>query len=486
MEKIIILLIAICILLAVFMVVLFKRLATKQDEYNTLLQDVTRKEERISSLQTLSEHNENESRELRSQKDSLSEDKSRLMEQCSNYQKNMLESVEQKRDLQKRYDELNEKYISASKELEVARENSKKFETQYKQFEEHIQNLTDKILEEKSKNFTETNAKEMSSIVAPLKEQINEFKKQIEEDSRRQTGLHESLKEQIKNITEKTQSISQDAIKLTNALKGDSKIMGDWGENILETILRNSGLEEGTHYQAQQTIVNDDEEKQRPDFIVNLPSDNGGEKTIVIDSKVSLKAYVNYYNADNDEDKKHFLAEHLKSIKTHIDELANKNYGHTVKGSMDFVMMFVPVEPAYLLAVQSDPTVWEYAYNKKVVMISATNMISCLRLIVELWKTDTRNKEAQAMAKSCGEIYNQITLFLETFEGLESKIKGVSDQFDKAKKQLCQGKGNVIRRLEKLEKQGIITKANRAIPLSFKTNDEDENEEQDKEEVNNL
>ena len=342
-----------------------------------------------------------------------------------------------------------------------------------KQNEEHIQNLTNKILEEKTKKFSESNSKEMENIILPLKEQINEFKKKVEDGNEKQTMLHTSLKTQIENIIAQTKSISEDAIKLTNALKGENKRAGNWGEHILETILQNSGLLKGIHYEAQHNITTEDNQRLIPDFIVHLPnSDSEIENTIVIDSKVSLVAYERYFHSETEEEREINLQEHIKSVKNHIDELASKNYELVTKGSLGFVMMFIPIEPAYLVAVQGDANLWEYAYKKKIILISATNMITSLRLIADIWKIDTRNKEAQSMADTCGSIYDKLLGFLETFENVGSAVEKAQEQYDKAKGQLISGKGNVVKRLTELRQKGINSKSKKSLPLSFEPMEE--------------
>ena len=334
-----------------------------------------------------------------------------------------------------------------------------------KQSEEHLQNLTNKILEEKTKKFSETNSKEIENIVKPLKEQIAEFKNKIEDSNERQTKLHTSLEMQIKAMVSQTKAISEDAVNLTNALKGENKRAGNWGEHILETILQNSGLIKGIHFFEQQGMKDGNNQKLIPDFIVSLPSDSDNtQNNIIIDSKLSLVAYERYFNAEEESQKEIYLREHIKSVRNHIDELADKNYELLNKGSVGFVMMFIPVEPAYLLAVQSDVTLWEYAYRKKVILMSATNMIPALRLVADLWKIDTRNREAQSMAEVCGAIYDKILVFLDTFEDVGSAIKKASEQYGKASAQLSTGKGNVVRRLQLLQQKGIATKNKRQLP----------------------
>lgn len=342
-----------------------------------------------------------------------------------------------------------------------------------KQNEAHIQNITNKILEEKTKKFTEQNSKEIELLVSPLKEQINDFKKKVEEGNIKQVELHTELKSQIENVIKQTNSISEDAVNLTKALKGENKRAGNWGEHVLETILENSGLIKGQHYESQQSVKTEDNQRLIPDFIVHLPSSNSEEvNNIVIDSKLSLVAYERYFNSQTEEEKETNLQDHIKSVKNHIDELANKKYENVVNGSIGFVMMFIPVEPAYLLAVQSDNSLWEYAYNKKIVLISASNMITSLRLIADIWKINTRNKEAEAMADTCGAIYDKILGFLDTFENVGNAVKKAQDEYEKAKGQLTTGNGNVVKRLKELSQKGIKSKTKKSLPTSLESYDE--------------
>lgn len=386
--------------------------------------------------------------------------------------------------LKEDYKEQNKKHSETLALLEAEKEKSQNIQqsfTEYKlslenlnkQNEAHIQNITNKILEEKTKKFTEQNSKEIELLVSPLKEQINDFKKKVEEGNIKQVELHTELKSQIENVIKQTNSISEDAVNLTKALKGENKRAGNWGEHVLETILENSGLIKGQHYESQQSVKTEDNQRLIPDFIVHLPSSNSEEvNNIVIDSKLSLVAYERYFNSQTEEEKETNLQDHIKSVKNHIDELANKKYENVVNGSIGFVMMFIPIDPAYLLAVQSDNSLWEYAYNKKIVLISASNMITSLRLIADIWKINTRNKEAEAMADTCGAIYDKILGFLDTFENVGNAVKKAQDEYEKAKGQLTTGNGNVVKRLKELGQKGIKSKTKKSLPTSFESYDE--------------
>lgn len=386
--------------------------------------------------------------------------------------------------LKEDYKEQNKKHSETLALLEAEKEKSKNIQQSFdeykqsldelnKQNELHIQNITNKILEEKTKKFTESNSKEIENIVSPLKEQINEFKKKVDDNNVKQTELHTKLETEIKNIVERTKSISDDANKLANALRGENKRAGNWGEHILETIFQNSGLIKGIHYDSQVNITTEENQKVIPDFIVHLPNNNADEgNDIIIDSKLSLVDYDRYFNAKSDEEKEMYLQNHIKSIRKHIDELANKKYESAVKSSLNFVMMFIPIEPAFFVAMENDNSLWEYAYKKKIILISATNMITSLRLIADIWKIDVRNKEAKEMATICGAIYDKIVGFLTTFEKVGEEILKAKEGYEKAKGQLTTGKGNVVKRLRDLNQKGIIYNDKKQIPTSFESYDE--------------
>ncbi len=444
--------------------------------------------DRDNEIVTLRQKVDNEIAENQKQKETLTSmegAKQILQEKLENTLATYNKQEQEYKKLKEDYNNLNKEYTQTIATLQGEREKNQNLEKIFngykenleninKQNEERIQNLTSKILEEKTEKFSKTNAEKLDNIVKPLTDEIEKFKKKIEESNTAQAGLHSSLKTEIENIIKQTNQISQDAVNLTNALKGENKRAGNWGEHILETILQNSGLVQDVHYYAQQRIKDEDNKTNIPDFIVKLPNGDGAENTIIIDSKVSLVAYEKYFNADNEEDKQRYLNDHLKSIKAHIDELANKNYSALTQVSVGFVMMFVPIEPAYLLAMQSDATLWEYAYKKKIILISATNMISCLRLVADLWKIDTRNQEAKNMAITCGKIYDKMIGFLNTMEDLGKAIDSASDKFKTAKVQLSEGRGNAIKQLEDLKKMGINSKSKQQIPDSLKAAEEDD------------
>lgn len=454
-----------------------EKFSTKEDELKKKSSEIETLNQKLEVAIQENKNKDKEITKLKGENDVLSEKLTNSNNRLNEQNTELTNLKEENKTLQKENSDINAKLKSKETEFKTLNEQFAEYKLSLnelnKQNETHIKEITNKILEEKTKKFTETNSQEIEKLVSPLKEQINEFKKKVEDGNIEQVKLHTELKKEIEHVIKQTNTISQDAVNLTNALKGENKRAGNWGEHVLETILENSGLQKGVHYEAQQSVTTEENQKLIPDFIVHLPSDNSDEaNNIVIDSKLSLVAYERYFNSETEEEKAKNLQEHIQSVKNHIDELANKKYENVVNGSIGFVMMFIPIEPAYLLAVQNNNSLWEYAYNKKVVLISASNMITSLRLIADIWKINTRNKEAEAMADTCGAIYDKIIGFLDTFENVGNAVKKAQDEYEKAKGQLTTGRGNVIKRLEDLKQKGINTTTKKSLPKSFEDYEE--------------
>lgn len=316
-----------------------------------------------------------------------------------------------------------------------------------------FETIAQKLLEEKSDKFTISNKKNMEAILQPLNENIFNFKKQVEETYDKESKLRFSLDERIKELMSQTNKISAEANNLVNALKTNHKKQGDWGEMILESILQKSGLLKDREYRVQNNLVNNEGKNVRPDIIVDLP----GNRSIVIDSKVSLNAYEAYCNADLKEEQQLFVNEHLKAIRSHIDDLSSKDYHQLVNG-LDFTMLFIPIEPAYLLAIQQDPDLWNNAYQKRILLISPTNLIACLKLIVDLWNREKQDKSAQKIVKQAEKVYDKIVLFVKSFEQVGKQLQQAQDSFTKAQNQLKEGRGNVLSQTNQLLKYGIAPK----------------------------
>ncbi|MBL7704025.1 MAG: DNA recombination protein RmuC [Taibaiella sp.] len=319
-------------------------------------------------------------------------------------------------------------------------------QTAHLQFEK----IAQQIFEDKSGKFTEANKANIEALLKPLGENIDLFKKKVEETYDKESKQRFSLEEKVKELVEQTNKVSSEANNLASALKGQSKKQGNWGEVILESILQQSGLVKNREYFLQQTIKDEAGRSLRPDVLVKLP-DN---RIIIIDSKVSLVAYDRFSAADNAEQQTIHLAEHLKSVYIHIDELSSKQYDN-LDAALDFTMMFVPIEPAYLVAIQADQDLWAYAYAKRVLLVSPTNLIACLKLMADLWKREMQSKNALEIVKRGELLYEKFVSFVSTLEELGRQINKTQQSYTTAIGQLNTGNGHLIGQALKLKNLGL-------------------------------
>ncbi len=329
----------------------------------------------------------------------------------------------------------------------------------------NLQIAASTILEERTKKLNETNNEELGKILNPLKTKLDSFEKRINEIHSLEQTQHGSLKTELQQLARLNASLSKEASDLTQALRGNSKTQGDWGEMILDRLLEASGLIRGTHYSVQENLKDEAGHNLRPDVILRLPD----EKPIVIDSKVSLTAYTNYINADDEATAKSALAAHVGSVRAHIKELKGKDYSRLLAGvTPDFVVMFIPNEPAFLEALRYDQSLYMEAYDSKVIIASPTNLMAVLKIVSDLWKRDDQNRNALAIADEGAKLYDKFVGFLETLEGVGKGISTASTRYDDAIKQLSTGSGNLIGRTEKLRKLGV--KASKRLPSQFADN----------------
>ncbi|NCA75566.1 MAG: DNA recombination protein RmuC [Alphaproteobacteria bacterium] len=362
-------------------------------------------------------------------------------------------------DLNRQLSGLSSDYKALESKL---REQKGELETLQERFRSEFRNLANDILEEKTKKFTEQNTSRLDEILKPLGERIRDFEKKVEETYDRESKQRFSLEKEIRNLAELNTQISKEANNLTNALKGQSKTRGNWGEVILETILEKSGLTRDREFFIQQSFTNEHGRRIQPDVIVAYP----GERNVVIDSKVALVAYEKYASAESREAQEQAAREHLLAVRNHINDLSNKNYQDLYAlQSLDFVMLFMPIEPAYLLAMQYDPNLWNYAYDRRILLISPTNLIAALRMIANLWRVEYQNKNVQEIARQSGELYDKFVGFLEDLKDVGSKIEATHKTYDAAMNKLSAGKGNLIRRVENLKTLGART--GKEIPKSM-------------------
>ena len=339
-----------------------------------------------------------------------------------------------------------------------------KLKTQKTEVEElhktaHLQfeTIANKLFEEKSSKFTETNKASLEVLLNPLKEDIHQFKTKVEETYDKESKQRFSLEEKVKDLIEQTNKVSAEANNLATALKGKPQKRGNWGEMLLERILESSGLTKEREYFVQPSIKDDDGYHIRPDVIIKLPD----ERSIIIDSKVSLIAYDKFVAADDMEEQKIFLKEHVSAMYVHIDQLSAKRYDD-LETSLDFTMMFVPIEPAYLIAMQGDPDLWTNAYAKRILLISPTNLIACLKLISDLWRREWQNKNAKQIVSAGEALYDKFVGFTQTFEDIGKSLKMSQDKYDKALGQLKDGRGNLVNQAVRLKNLGL--KSDRKVP----------------------
>lgn len=337
---------------------------------------------------------------------------------------------------------------------------------------DQFRNLATEILEDKSKRFTETNRENIEKILQPLNKDIEEFRKKVDEAYHKESTERTVLERKIAELVQLNNQIRVDAANLTNALKGNAKTQGDWGEMILERILENSGLTKGREYFVQETLKDEANRAihgengnlMRPDVIIVYP-DN---RKVIVDSKVSLTAYINYCNAETDAERDLALKAHIQSVRKHIDELSGKNYCAWAGGTLDFVMMFIPNEAAYVLAMQTDSALWNEAYRKRVLLLSPANLIVSLKLTADLWSREYQNRNALEIAERGAKLYDKCCAFLESFTAIGDSIRKTQDVYEQAYNRLKTGNGNLVTQAIKLKELGVKSKkGGKEIPAAL-------------------
>lgn len=314
-----------------------------------------------------------------------------------------------------------------------------------------FEQLANKLLEEKSEKFTRQNQTNLDNLLKPLHERIKEFEKKVEDTYRREANERFSLQKELKRTFELNQSLSEQAANLTNALRADTKKQGNWGEYLLERVLETSGLIENVHYLKQAPFKDGNGEKRIPDIAIILPEN----RHVVVDAKVSLTAYERYFNAPDEEAQKQALRAHLLSVKKHIDELSRKNYVELFHQSPDFVLMFIPVEPAYGLALMEDDTLFDMAFRKKVILVSISSLLATLRIIDTMWRLEKQNRYAAEIVEHGNKLYEKFVGFVENMQSLGIKLEDAQKEYDLAVKKLSSGKGNLVRKAEQMRELGL-------------------------------
>ena len=337
------------------------------------------------------------------------------------------------------------------------------FKNSLEQMRLEFKNMAAEALQRNSEQFGKQSQEHLASILQPFNIDLKSFREKVDSYYGEESKQRFSLQENIKSLIEANQRISQDAVNLTNAIAGtnNNKFQGDWGETILEQILENSGLIEGEQWE-KQAILRDDkgtalhnedtQQGMKPDIIVHFP----GKRDIIIDSKVSLKAYMAYLAAEDEETRARYRKEHTLSLRRHVDNLASKSYAGYNCNSLNYVMLFVPNEPSYFLAMETDNKLWNYAYKRGIVLISASNLISTLFVVNSLWTRERQQRDVQKIVDTANAVYEKVVLFTENFSKIENALEKASDAYHEAYKQLATGKGNITRRLNEIKEQGLI------------------------------
>ena len=346
-------------------------------------------------------------------------------------------------------------------------EQQKSLEKQQELLENKFKVLADRILKANSEQFAKENKDSIKIILEPLQEKIKDFEKRVENNQKERISMHSSLKEQLLGLKELNQQMTKEATNLTKALKGDSKTQGNWGELVLERVLEKSGLEKDREYFVQQSFQIEDGSRVMPDVVLHLPD----SKKMIIDSKVSLTDYERYVNA-SEEEQQQFLTAHVNSIKKHVDQLSSKNY-HDLYDieSPDFVLMFIPIEPAFAIAINTDSTLYTRAFEKNIVIVTPSTLLATLRTIDTMWNNEKQQQNALEIARQAGGLYDKFEGLVQDLTGVGKKLDAAKSDYSQAMNKLVDGKGNLISRVEKLKKMGA--KAKKSLPDSILKRSED-------------
>ena len=329
-------------------------------------------------------------------------------------------------------------------------------------FTKEFENLANKIFDEKTTKFSEQSKTNLAEILNPLKEKISEFQSKVEETNKESIKGNASLREQLSMLKDMNQQITQEAKNLTEALKGQSKTQGNWGEFILESILEKSGLVKGREYVVQESLTAESGKRFQPDVIIKLPEN----KSIVIDSKVSLVGYERSVSSEDEQEKQLALREHINSIRSHIKNLSSKNYQNLYQlESLDFVLMFMPVEPAFALAVQNDQSIFNDAFEMNIVIVSPSTLLATLRTISSIWRQENQNKNALEIARQSGALYDKFVGFMDDLKSVGDRMDQAKTSYVNAMNKLVDGSGNLVGRVEKIKKLGA--KANKSLPQNI-------------------
>lgn len=393
----------------------------------------------------------------------LQQQKEQAILDKTTFEKQLQNSLQEKEIIRNEKDslaiQLSKKEVDFDNLLERHKEQKNEVEQLQEKFTKEFENLANKILDEKSNKFTEQNKENMKNILSPLQDKIQLFEKKVEDTHKESIDYHAALRQQILGLREMHLQMSKETINLTKALKGDSKMQGNWGELVLERVLEKSGLEKGREYEVQQSHVTEAGNRVFPDVVINLPDG----KKMIVDSKVSLTAYEKYINEDDELTKTQLLKEHVLSIKRHVDQLGEKNYQDLYQmESPDFVLLFIPIEPAFAIALNEDTSLYNKAFEKNIVIVTPSTLLATLRTIDSMWTNQKQQENAVEIARQAGALYDKFEGFVGDLIKIGKKIDESKVEYGAAMNKLVEGKGNLIVSVEKLKKMGA--KAKKALP----------------------
>jgi DNA recombination protein RmuC len=355
--------------------------------------------------------------------------------------------------------------------IEMAKNQEEIQQTQQK-MQEQFSSIAHKILVDNAHILQQQHKERLEDVLSPLKEKIQGFETKVEQAHKENIRDNQSLKEQLLHLQKLNQNIGEEAKNLTLALKGQNKTQGNWGEFVLESVLEKSGLVKGREYHTQASFQSEEGRRQQPDVIIHLPEG----KHLIIDAKLSLIAYERYCSAESEDDRKKFLREHIRSLQQHVKGLSEKNYQQLYElKSLDFVLMFIPVEPAFNLAIQEEHSLYTEALEKNIILVSASTLLATLRTISHLWRQEYQNQNAQEIARQGGDLYDKFVSFLEDLLKVGTKINEVQGTYSEAMKKLYEGKGNLIKRAENIKKLGAKTAKTMDARLLERASAQDEN-----------
>jgi DNA recombination protein RmuC len=410
----------------------------------------------------------------KSSQSALEERQQQLNNNLSVLQQRLLDTEEHKSQLQKEKEQLGNQIVRYQADMENLhlknREQKQEVEQLQEKFTKEFENLANKILEEKSLKFTERNEKNIKDILTPLNEKIQHFEKKVEESQKENISIHSALKEQLQHLQTQNLKITQEAENLTKALKGDSKMQGNWGELVLERVLEKSGLEKDREYSVQQSFTLEDGSRVLPDVIINLPDG----KKMIVDSKVSLTDYERYVNAENDDEQAKHLKDHINSLRRHVDQLSAKKYEDLYQmESPDFVLLFIPIEPAFAIAINSDNALYNKAFEQNIVIVTPSTLLATLRTIDTRWNNEKQQKNAIEIARQAGALYDKFEGFVGDLMKVGKKMDDAKDEYKGAMNKLVDGRGNIVHSIEKLKKMGAKAKKSLPDPILKRAQEDD-------------